>query len=309
MYFTALLGNPVAHSVSPELYGCLATYFGLEYVHLKLCVPTKHQLPDYLRALVTLGCQGINVTIPYKVIIKSFLDELDDSSASVGAVNTIQICKDKLIGYNTDSIGSYRAIQTGLRPVNTSDTAVVLGAGGAARAIVSQLCIRGVKIYMLTPWLYEETPFRLDVDPYNKYPIIFLELTDENLKNVLCSANFLINATPVGMSPDADRSLLSLDVINHVAQYRGFDNLCVFDAVFNPVITKLIKDTRDFGAKTCSGLWMLIYQGLESFRIWTDVNIGALDMGFIRSLYDSLNESLSGTVVTNYCHPTVGDLS
>lgn len=281
MLFSALLGNPVEHSISNYLFAEYAQALGLEYAHLKINVPTKKDLPTYLQSLQRLGCIGVNITIPYKLSVISCLDQLDDQAKAMGAVNTIVISNDKMIGYNTDGIGAYRSISNHLRPVTSGDRVTVLGAGGAARAIIYEIYQHCDHITVLSPKQAELDQLAQDFHTATKQPLR-VEILEENiLYECLNSTDFLINATPVGMHPDLNNSLINREKVLQLSQARSLNNLFVFDAIFNPYQTKMLQIFSQSGAKVCSGLWMMIYQAVEAFQLWTNKDVSqALNHNF-----------------------------
>ncbi|NEO70403.1 shikimate dehydrogenase [Moorena sp. SIO3H5] len=273
MIFTALLGNPVEHSISNYLFAEYARITGIEYAHLKLRVPTEDELPIYMNSLRQIKCSGLNITLPYKLSVIKYLDEQDKRSQAIGAVNTVTMSGNKLVGYNTDGIGAYQAIEKNLRPINNKDQIIVLGSGGAARAIIYE-------IYQHTDHI---TILGIDQDKLKKLADDFFDLHKERLKvgllnddrlfECLLTTDFIINATSIGMYPKSDESLISNELILQLERERNLQNLFAFDAVFNPHNTKMLKTLKQRGANICSGLWMMIYQAVEAFRLWTGQDI------------------------------------
>lgn len=273
MLFTALLGNPVEHSVSTLLFAEYANYIGLEYSHLKLRVPSTQDLPDYLTSLHRIGCLGVNVTIPYKLSVMQYLDAIDDNAKAMGAVNTVVMSESGLKGYNTDGMGAYRAIAEYLRPINTEDHITVLGAGGAARAIIYEIYKKTDNISVFAPSSDNLTQLANDFNSAHKKPLQTYLLDEDKLFNCLTTTDILINATPVGMYPNSEDTLLSEEMINKLCQFRNLDNLFAFDAIFNPHTTKMLQILAQYGSPICSGIWMMIYQAVEAFQLWTGKDV------------------------------------
>ena len=279
MLISGLLGNPVAHSVSPALHAELARAAGLELAYLKLAVPSAERLPDFLQALRTLGAVGVNVTIPYKVAVVEYLDTLDASAVAVGAVNTVVFdAQGAATGHNTDGVGAIAALDSRLRPLRAGDRVVVLGAGGAARAVTHAASLRGAKVSVLTPYDDEVDRFLAALDPALSHDVGVGMLMDGQLLNVLEEADFLIQATPLGMTPGIGVSSVPTGVIERLAGVRDLGTLHVLDAVYNPIDTQFLRDFAAAGAPTCTGLWMLIYQGIAAFRLWTGASLQGLDV-------------------------------
>ena len=191
------------------------------------------------------------------------MDSVDTEAQRIGAVNTIVHEGSQLKGYNTDGKGAIRAITEAYGPLSGADV-VLLGAGGAARAISYHLCMDAgrIRVYNRT----EEKSRRL-VDYLSGLPecSAAIHVGDyERLEEGLGDANILINATPVGMYPNVERS--------PVDQRSLSPRLLVFDTVYNPLETRLIKDAQTAGADTLSGLSMLVYQGVSAFKLWTGID-------------------------------------
>lgn len=292
MLFTALLGNPVEHSVSTHLFAEYAKTAGLEYAHLKLNVPTERDLPDYLRSLQRIGCLGVNITLPYKLAVMQHLDEQDARSLAIGAVNTIVFSDDqRLLGYNTDGMGAYRAIATYLRPPTPTDHITVLGAGGAARAIIYELYQRTDQITVFGRIQAELDKLADDFDQPQKQRLKTSILAEEQLFASLKITDFLINTTPVGMYPQAHQSLIPSQMISLLAQERDMRSLFAFDAVFNPHTTQMLQIVAQQGGHICSGLWMMIYQAVEAFQLWTGKDVSHIPFDQIELKLRKLLES------------------
>lgn len=284
MLIAGLLGNPVEQSVSPALHGELAAAAGLEMAYLKLPVPSADRLPEFLRALATLGAAGVNVTIPYKGSVLEHLDSVDPTARAVGAANTVVFDVDgATTGYNTDGIGAVAALDARLRPLRANDRVVVLGAGGAARAVTHAACRHGAKVYVLTAYDHEVESFLEALDPEVSRSVGVGILMDWQLLNALEDADFLIQATPVGMTPGLEASTVPSTLIQQLAADRDLGTLHVMDAVYNPVETRFLRDFSAAGARTCSGLWMLIYQAIAAFRLWTGDPAEKLDLDALQA--------------------------
>lgn len=245
----AVIGDPISHSLSPKMQN--AGYKALGIENMNLFVPirvSEKNLEKFLDALRVLGINGISVTIPHKESIMRYLDEVDNTAKKIGAVNTILNVGGKLTGYNTDWIGAITAI--GKKTELKGKKVAVIGAGGAARGIVFGLVEKGakVKIFNRTEKNAEELA--------NQFGVEFGEMGDIG---VVRDYDILINATSVGL--DKDISPLDKDLINA--------NQIIFDVVYSPKETKLIKDAKEKGAKVIYGYEMLLYQGVEQFQMYT----------------------------------------
>lgn len=206
--------------------------------------------------------RGASVTIPYKVSIIKYLDYIDDEASRIGAINTVVNDEGSLKGYNTDGIGFLRALKEANWNLNGSK-AVVIGAGGAARAIGYKLSTSVWEITFLNRTLSRAVDLakNLSALPECQASISALPFLKENLKKKLDDADLLINATPIGMTPKVDDSPVDGDLLSA--------DLLIFDSVYNPLRTRLLRDAEEVGAKTMSGLSMLVYQGAAAFEFWT----------------------------------------
>jgi shikimate dehydrogenase len=206
--------------------------------------------------------RGLNVTIPHKVAVLQFLDRLDPLAKKIGAVNTIVNDDGILTGYNTDATGFMQALlDKGIKP--QGKYVVILGAGGASRAISFILADSGARLLILNRRLEldwaKELASRISLT-FNK-EVKVLELNRDNLRETLEKADILVNATSVGMSPDSDRTLVDTGLLR--------SSLIVFDIVYNPIKTRLLREAEAAGVKTIGGLDMLAWQGALAFEKWT----------------------------------------
>jgi shikimate dehydrogenase len=256
----AIIGDPVDHSLSPSMHNAAFKELGLNLVYLAFTVRSK-DLRNAILGAKSLGIKGLNVTMPHKNEVMNYLDGLDVTAKSVGAVNTILNNQGKLVGYNTDGKGAMIALQeNGVFPEKKK--LVILGAGGAAQAIAHQAAHEVDELVVLNRHadkakkLIESLPKNLGAS------IKSGSLSFEVQKQELETADILINATCVGMHPDNESSPVSSELLR--------SDLTVMDIIYNPLETKLLKDAKTVGAKVISGVEMLIYQGAVAFHIWTN---------------------------------------
>ena len=249
-----VIGHPISHSLSPVMHTAALRAMRLDALYAPFEVPPRFLKP-ILRALLLSGVEGLNVTVPLKEAVMPLLDRLDPTTQAVGAVNTIVIQNRRTIGYNTDGVGFRRALkELGWSPGSTC--AVVLGAGGAARAIAWELtrvpgsCLTIANRHLgraqrLARWLSRQRPHAcVRALPLHKVTLDEVEL--------------LVNATTVGMH--AGDGLL----IDPRALRRG---MLVYDLVYHRE-TSLVRVARRRGCVAANGLSMLLYQGAESLRLW-----------------------------------------
>ena len=254
----ALIGDPVEHTVSPAMHNAAFQKMGLDYLYVPFRVRPE-ELPRAVAGLKALNVAGFNVTIPHKVAVLPLLDGLDPLAEKIGAVNTVVNNDGELRGYNTDAEGFLRALlEHGIKPQGRN--VVVLGAGGAARAIAYILAEKGARLTILNrrqelDWA--ESIAQLILDELHQEVKVF-ELGD--IANVLPGASLLVNATSVGMSPADNASPVPAGLLDKVP--------AVFDIVYNPLETKLLKEAAAAGAQTIGGVDMLAWQGALAFEMW-----------------------------------------
>lgn len=260
-----LLGHPVGHSMSAVMHNAAFRELGLDYRYQLRDVPPA-ELEGFVSSELRRGdFSGANVTIPHKVEIMKHLDEVDQAALKIGAVNTLLSDGGRLKGYNTDGTGAMRGLREAYGSLEGA-RAVLLGAGGAARAvgyhlstlvgeliIVNRTLVRGERLADSIRG-NEECAASVSAYPYN----------EEALRRALADADILVNSTPVGMSPHTDETPVVKNLLR--------PDLLVFDLIYNPMETRLLREAEAVGAKTLNGVNMLVYQGAEAFRLWTAVD-------------------------------------
>ncbi len=258
-----LLGNPLSHSVSPPMHNRVIEKLGLDYCYFPVEV-TKENLDIVFAGLCKMNVAGFNVTIPHKIDIINYLDELDPLAATIGAVNTICMKNGKTIGYNTDGEGFILSLEETANFSVKGKRVYLLGCGGAARAIAMTFAFRGAdKIY-----IYNRTVSKAEklVDEINRKIRQCSEVIGksfEKQKKSINDCDILINSTSLGMHPDTDALPLDESLIS--------SHLVVADIVYNPLMTKLLKTAKDKGCTIVPGLGMLIHQGAAAFKLFTGV--------------------------------------
>ncbi|AFZ72180.1 shikimate dehydrogenase [Natronobacterium gregoryi] len=248
-----LLGNPVEHSLSPPMHEAAYDELGLEarYVTFE---PAVDDLGAAIEGARTLGITGLNVTIPFKQdVLETDAVAVDEMATRIGAVNTIDFSGSEPTGHNTDASGALRALRMHDVTVEGA-TAVVVGAGGAGRAISFGLADAGATVEIANRT--ESTAHELADEVPNATGH---GLEDGTLEALLSGADVLVNATSVGLEEDA--TPVPADAL--------YDGLAVLDAVYRPLETRLLRDAAAAGATTVDGAWMLLYQGVEAFELWT----------------------------------------
>jgi shikimate dehydrogenase len=256
-----VIGDPIEHTMSPVMHNAAFNYLGLDYIYAAFRV-RKEELGKAVAGMRALNITGLNVTIPHKVTVMPFLDELDPLAEKIGAVNTLVNDNGVLRGYNTDATGFLQALLgNGIEP--REKKVVILGAGGASKAISFILADQGAGLVILNRLLEMDWAEELahQISEVFKKEVKALELNEANLATVLDKADVLVNATSVGMSPDIDETPVPSELLR--------PGLVVFDAVYNPLKTKLLGEAKAAGAKTISGLDMLVWQGALALERWT----------------------------------------
>ena len=256
-----IMGDPVEHSLSPPMHNAAFQQLKLDYIYVPFHVKRGNLAPAILGAR-NMGIKGLNLTIPDKIEVINYLDELDEVAELIGAVNTVKFTETNAVGYNTDGVGAVKAIEEAT-PVKGKKI-IILGAGGAARAISFQLLLSGVGEVLIANRTREKAcNLRDDLKETSMASVDCLGLDDE-LTWELKDTDVLINTTPVGMHPHQDDEPVVTSDMMH-------SDLVVNDIVYNPLETGLLREAGKAGVQAINGTKMLIYQGLESFSIWTGV--------------------------------------
>jgi len=254
-----IIGDPIEHTMSPVMHNAAFQKLGLDFVYLPFQVK-KEELGQAVAGMRALNIKGLNVTIPHKVAIIPFLNKLDPLAEKIGAINTIVNNGGVLTGYNTDATGFLQALlEQGVEP--EGKTTVILGAGGASRAISFILAERGAHLVILNRQSGRAEDLSRRIAQVFEKEITALALGEQNLADVLARADILINTTSVGMSPDVDKTPVPAKLLK--------PGLVVFDIVYNPAKTRLLREAEAAGAKTINGLDMLVWQGALAFEKWT----------------------------------------
>ena len=268
--FTGLLGSPVSHSISPMMHNESFRMVGLDLIYL--CFDVKEeQLDTAVAGLKAAGIHGFNLTMPCKNRMVSLCDELSPAASLIGAVNTVVNQDDKLIGHNTDGIGFWRsAEEVGFSSPGKNVT--LMGMGGAATAIAVQAALDGVKelnIFARPTSRFWQRANNL-TDELNKRTTCKVQLFEQQdtstLKKCLDHSDILVNGTSVGMAPNTETSILPDSTLLH-------PELTVADVIYNPQETLLLKQAKAVGCPVFNGMYMLLYQGAEAFRLWTGVDM------------------------------------
>lgn len=255
----AVIGDPIEHSLSPAMHNAAFKALDLNYTYIAIRVE-KQKLREALGWLRNVGIHGLSVTMPHKIDIMKYLDQIDRLAEDIDAVNTVHNKNGKLLGYNTDGIGALKALKEKV-PTLRGKKVVMLGAGGAARAIAFTLASEDVELTILNRTGNKAVQLANSLKKRFRGTVSGEKLEKKTLQTALPNADILINATEVGMSPNTNETLVTRDLMK--------PGLAVFDAVYIPLETKLLQEAAAAGAITVNGAKMLVYQGAEAFKIWT----------------------------------------
>ncbi len=259
-----VIGDPIEHSLSPAMHNAVFERLGLNCCYTAFRIKPG-DLGDAIKGMQAMGMGGINVTIPHKVSVMEFLDDLSDEARIIGAVNTVRM-GERLKGYNTDGMGALRALKNGGADPE-GRRILLLGSGGAARAIGVTLALKGEISGLTILGVVKEELEKLTGDISANTPIDAegAMLDDKALRDALSTADILIHATPIGMHPDTDNTLVTADMMRL--------DLKVMDVVYTPLETKLMREAKKAGVGTIiGGLEMFVNQGAEAEKIWLDID-------------------------------------
>lgn len=259
-----LIGYPVSHSLSPTIQNAALKACGLDgdYALFPIRPNDVHELKDLLARVRSGEIAGLNVTIPHKQNVIPLLDELTPTAQSIGAVNVIYMKDDKCIGDNTDALGFLsdlnRFLVEGQSKIANHKSAIVLGAGGSARAVVYALCNDGWDVTIAARRMEQAQGL---ASSFNHQ----LQITNfdfQNLQSLISGISLIVNTTPVGMTPNIDQSPLP----ETLSLPKG---TMIYDLVYNPRETKFVRNARQQGLVAVTGLGMLIEQAAFGFELWT----------------------------------------
>ncbi len=256
MKLFGVLGDPVSHSLSPVMHNAAFKALDMDCEYFAFRV-SPQKLHEALYGAHALGFGGLNLTIPLK---EKALEIVEPTSLArqIGAVNTVDF-KKGIVGYNTDGLGAKMALESCGVKVRDKNV-LLLGAGGAARAIAFQLAKDGASVTIANRTVERAEALAKEVAKVGKARASGLD----DLKILISGSDILINSTAAGMLPDVNETIATSDMMHR--------DLVVFDIVYNPMNTLLLREAKKAGAKTIDGVMMLVYQGAEAFKIWTGKN-------------------------------------
>ena len=269
-HFTGILGWPLEHTLSPTIHNAAFRSLGLDWVYLSWPVPPE-ELGAAVAGLRALGAGGANVTMPHKETIIEWLDDVSGDARKTSAVNTIQSVGGSLVGHNTDVDGfrEFLVADAGVDP--TGKRALVLGAGGAARAVVSALDELGAKSISIAARTEQRGEAIVSLAQRQHAEVVAWD----GIEDLAHDSDVVVNATPLGMRGEQ---------VLEGARWRAGQVVC--DLVYDPPVTPLMEAARRGGAEAWGGLGMLIHQAALSFRIWTgsDPSLAMMSAAAVRAL-------------------------
>lgn len=271
-----LIGNPVEHTLSPMIHNTLAQRLGHNMVYVPLFVE-QDRLKEAVVGAFALNLLGLNVTVPYKSEVISSLREIDELAKKIGAVNTLVRTADGYKGYNTDMEGLYRAMTSEDIRIE-GEQIILLGAGGAARAVAYLCAVKGAaRVYMLNRTGDKAQAVAQEVNHAVGREVIVPMLLTE-YRNIPDGKYLAIQGTSVGLAPHVE------DVV--IAEEAFYEKIHTgFDLIYSPWETKFMKMTKAHGGRAYNGLKMLLYQGIIAYELWNHVTVSEADA---QTIYEKL---------------------
>jgi shikimate dehydrogenase len=257
----ALFGFPARHSMGPAIHNAAFDKLDLPFVYVAHDVAPA-DLPAAMAGVRALGYRGLSVTMPHKVAAMSLVDEVDPVARAIGCINTVVHREGRLIGYNSDGQGALDALQRA--GIGTAGRRVlVLGSGGAARAVAMTVALRGrpADLTILGVVDAELAALGRDIADQAGRAVKTGRLEEASLAGAVAGADLLLHCTPIGMTPDTEKSLVPVGLLR--------PDLSVFDAVYNPRRTRLLRDAASVGCRVVEGMEMFLGQAMVQFELWT----------------------------------------
>ncbi len=263
---TALIGSPVSHSISPKMHNLAFDALGIDCVYLALDIGDA-DLKTVVDGLKAIGILGYNVTMPFKERIAEYMDELTDASRLTGACNTVIFKDGRMIGHTTDGIGFMRSLEDYGCDV-TGKKITVLGAGGAAKAMIAQAALDGVAAIDIfrrnrAPRFSETVAFAEKIETFTGCHVSVCDFANrDQMQKSIAESVLLVNATNIGMAPNEDACPIADASL-------FYPELFVYDIIYNPGVTRLLAMAEAAGCRTANGENMILFQGAASFQCWT----------------------------------------
>ncbi|PCK20776.1 shikimate dehydrogenase [Bacillus pumilus] len=272
-----LIGNPVGHSMSPDIHNAALKDAGIDG-HYHGFQVEERDLADAISGMKALGISGFNVTVPHKVEIMQYLDKIDVTAERLRAVNTVRLEEGQLVGYNTDGEGFLHSLLEALDQPLSELSFLMIGAGGAARAIYTTIAEYAPKSFDITNRTIEKAEGLIESTDGN---INSSALPLNKAEDQLGDYDVIIHTTSIGMYPSVEETPISLANAKKTA--------VVCDIVYNPIETKLLSEAAGLGLKTVDGVGMFVGQAARAFELWTGITPDA------RKMKSIVIEKLGGT--------------
>jgi shikimate dehydrogenase len=260
----AVIGDPIAQSLSPQLHNGLFKETGVDALYLPIAVKSE-DLEKLVAGFRLMNFGGFNITKPHKMEIMKYLDRLDPLAVKIGAVNTVVYRDGEMVGYNTDGFGFIKSLESKIGKVPKERlTILILGCGGAVKSVAMALADWGIKKVIIanrTEAKAEELANQINESWPGQAQAI--GMAPDALKKAMDEATVVVNGTSLGMADTASQSPLPKALLKKEA--------LVYDMIYSPSVTQLMKDARAIGAQIENGLEMLLYQGLLAFELWTGI--------------------------------------
>lgn len=253
-----VIGDPIAHSMSPAMHNDAFQKYEVNATYVPFHV-TPENLQDAIKGFKAIQLSGLSITVPHKTAIMPLLDEIDPLAEAIGAVNTMVNDGGRFIGYNTDGLGYLKGIKQ-VVPSFTESKMLLIGAGGAARAIYFTMAQAGLKNIDIANRTLSQAEFLVENCPFPKNSEV---LSLKDAENQLSKYDIIVQTTSIGMHPNVESSPISVDHLK--------PNAIVSDIIYTPLETKFLKDAKQKGARTQNGLPMFSHQGALQFEMWTGV--------------------------------------
>lgn len=275
-----IIGNPIEHTISPLIHNSISKYLNVDVTYIPFRVE-KAGLEAAVKGLKALNIVGVNVTIPYKKDIMKFLDENSKEAILMGAVNTVKNIDGRLYGYNTDAEGFARSFKEEAGTGFKKKKVVLIGAGGAARAMAVKIAKEGAEeINIINRTISKASDITEIINNNIENVAYAYSSEDVMVKDIIKQSDIIINATSIGMYPDINKSPM-------YKKNEFSSNNIVYDAIYTPSKTKFLRAAEKKGCKIINGLGMLFYQAIFSYEIWTGIK---LNENLIKEIRDSFAE-------------------
>lgn len=260
----AVIGDPIAQSLSPQLHNGLFKENGVDALYLPIAVKSE-DLEKLVAGFRLMNFGGFNITKPHKMEIMKYLDRLDPLAVKIGAVNTVVYRDGEMVGYNTDGFGFIKTLESKVSEIPKERlTILMLGCGGAVKSVAMALADWGIqKVIIANRTVAKAEELVMQINESWPAKAQAISMATEELRKAVDEALVVVNGTSLGMADTALQSPLPKELMKK--------ELLVYDMIYSPPVTQLLKDAQAVDAQTENGLEMLLYQGLLAFELWTGI--------------------------------------